>query len=179
MKRECRVARCCGVKYCQWMPVGSKEWRWKRKLLGVVCFKCGGRLEWERTDGTNRSASLRRYRTRRTDHLAKGLTAHGTVRVRRYREGDPKEVKRQQWRERAERLAAIGLTTRGTPRKHSWIGRPANEREIAWRMFRQCGGEMAPPGDEEVSRCGGLGETALPGGFNGGFGEAALPGDCL
>jgi len=76
----CEIARCCGKKYVRKRLPGRPF-----SIINQGCFVCGQALAFFAPPKDPRKAKCaerERYQSRRQQHLAAGLTAHGSPRIR-------------------------------------------------------------------------------------------------
>lgn len=76
----CEIARCCGKKYVR-KRLPDRPFR----ITDQCCYVCGHALGFvapPKDPRQAKSAERNRYHERREQHLAAGLTAHGTPKIR-------------------------------------------------------------------------------------------------
>jgi len=159
-KRDVQTLRCCDRIYKRWRFQGQRNFRHQRPTHATHCEVCGGKLIWPANFWRQDIAAVRKeerraaYYEQRVDWLRQGLTSKGQPfrRTPNYLLAEERlEARRQRgraaWQRRADRLAAQGLTTRGTaPRRQ--VSKPS-ALDHAWRALR-ASVERAPATNWEV-----------------------------
>ena len=151
-RRQRQSVWCCDVNYQRWRWQAHRYEPWP--VRGHThCAKCGNPLAWPEPLVSCQDAvslaqagarrSLRAYHRKADRNLDAGLTANGGERQRAsYLTRTPTEQRQaerlrqmEKARRRAAAFVAMGLTTRGTPRKNK-PKRGLPPREAAWRELR-------------------------------------------
>lgn len=128
-KRDVQTVRCCGVIYKRWRFQGRKNFRGSRPTHATVCKVCGCKIFWNPNFKPAWIACTRAkerhdaYYEQRVDWLRVGLTSLGKPfrRTPNYLTVEDRLAARRRrgmkaWLKRAAKMAALGLTSRGTKR---------------------------------------------------------------